>query len=82
MRLTSGGISLRPELTPLAGVLVTTSRSDLIVNWTAFDVSSGGTVQFQQPQELGLVPEPTTWLLTLAGMGSLWLMRKQKIRPR
>lgn len=81
VRLTSSGISLRPELTPIAGSLTVAASHAGVLNWSAFDVVYS-TVQLQQPQGLGLVPEPTTWLLIMAGMGSLWLMRKQKISPR
>ena len=83
VRLTSGGISLRPELTPSAGVLVTQNRSDLIINWTAFDVSSGGTVNVRQgPSGLALVPEPGAWLLTLAGIAGVALTRQAKRKPQ
>ena len=81
VRLTSGGISLRPELTPIAGSLAVSASHAGVLNWSAFDVVYS-TVQLQQPPGLGLVPEPGAWLLTLAGIAGVALTQRAKRKPQ
>ncbi|MDO9005267.1 MAG: PEP-CTERM sorting domain-containing protein [Aquabacterium sp.] len=62
VRLVSGSVSIRPELTPIAGSLTLSSQGGAgTLNWSAVSVSN--------------VPEPAVGLLAIAGIGTLLIRR-------
>lgn len=64
VHLTSGSISIRPELTPIGGSLTLASQGQAgTLNWSAVSVSN--------------VPEPAVGLLAAAGLGTLLLRRRR-----